>query len=78
MLNYNLISHMQLEKAYEAYCLLILKYYPICNIQGFRHPETTTVSRTVRVINTCLCIVSKNLPDKFAVTPETTPYLTGE
>lgn len=37
-----------------------------------------TVSRTIRVINSCLCIVSKNLPDKFSVTPDTIPYLAGE
>jgi len=30
-------------------------------IKGFRHPESTTVSRTIRVLNTLLCIVSKNL-----------------
>ncbi|XP_013381612.1 neurofibromin-like [Lingula anatina] len=45
-------------------------------LKGFRHPEPTTVCRTVRVLNMLLCIVAKPTKrDKFEVTPESVPYL---
>ncbi|XP_067932348.1 neurofibromin-like [Watersipora subatra] len=71
--HFRMIDHtLELNFDYNFHFALIAHL-----IKGFRHPESTTVSRTMRVINTCLCIVSKNLPDKFAVTPETIPYLTA-
>ncbi|KAK2156732.1 hypothetical protein LSH36_206g01021 [Paralvinella palmiformis] len=45
-------------------------------LKGFRHPVTNTVSRTIRVLNMLLVIVSKSAKrDKFEVTPQSVPYL---
>ena len=47
-------------------------------LKGFRHHVTTTVSRTVRVLNMLLTIVAKATKrDKFEVTPQSVPYLAG-
>ncbi|CAG2240905.1 Neurofibromin [Mytilus edulis] len=45
-------------------------------LKGFRHPQATTVSRTIRVLNQLLSITVKPTNrDKFEVTPQTVPYL---
>ncbi|XP_071790650.1 neurofibromin-like isoform X1 [Asterias amurensis] len=45
-------------------------------LKGFRHPSNTTVSRTIRILNMMLEIVSKNRDvDKFDVNVESVPYL---
>lgn len=47
-------------------------------LKGYRHPTPTTVTRTVRVLTMLLAIVAKpSKRDKFEVTPESVPYLTG-
>lgn len=47
-------------------------------LKGYRHPTPTTVTRTVRVLTMLLTIVAKpSKRDKFEVTPESVPYLTG-
>ncbi len=47
-------------------------------LKGFRHPQTNTVSRTIRVLNMLLTIVAKSFKrDKFEVSPQSVPYLAG-
>uniref|UniRef100_T1JUK4 Ras-GAP domain-containing protein n=1 Tax=Tetranychus urticae TaxID=32264 RepID=T1JUK4_TETUR len=47
-------------------------------IKGFRHPAQTTVSRTVRILNTLLVIVAKPYKrDKFEVNVDNVAYLTA-
>lgn len=47
-------------------------------LKGYRHPTPTTVTRTIRVLTMLLAIVAKpSKRDKFEVTPESVPYLTG-
>ncbi|XP_053200312.1 neurofibromin-like isoform X2 [Panonychus citri] len=47
-------------------------------IKGFRHPAQTTVSRTVRILNTLLAIVAKPYKrDKFEVNVDNVAYLTA-
>lgn len=47
-------------------------------LKGYRHPTPTTVTRTVRVLTMLLAIIAKpSKRDKFEVTPESVPYLTG-
>lgn len=47
-------------------------------LKGYRHPTPTTVTRTIRVLTMLLAIVAKPFKrDKFEVTPESVPYLTG-
>lgn len=45
-------------------------------LKGFRHPTPKTISRTIRVLNTLLSIVTKSTKrDRFEVTPQSVPYL---
>ncbi|CAD5126032.1 DgyrCDS14209 [Dimorphilus gyrociliatus] len=45
-------------------------------LKGFRHPTPKTISRTIRVLNTLLAIVTKSTKrDRFEVTPQSVPYL---
>ncbi|KAI5740359.1 hypothetical protein M8J76_003040 [Diaphorina citri] len=45
-------------------------------MKGYRHPNSTTITRTTRLLTSILGIVGKyNKRDKFEVTPESVPYL---
>lgn len=48
-------------------------------LKGYRHPTLTTVSRTIRVMSMILGIIAKpHHRDRFEVTLENIPYLTGK
>lgn len=45
-------------------------------LKGFRHPESTTVSRTIRVLNMLLSITARpEKRDKYEVTRQSVAYL---
>ena len=47
-------------------------------IKGYRHPASTTISRTIRILNTLLSIVAKSTQrDKFEVSPDSVAYLSA-
>lgn len=46
-------------------------------LKGFRHPESSCVRRTVRILNMCLSIVGKALKDKYEVTASNISYLSA-
>lgn len=47
--------------------------------EGYRHPSSTTVARTVRILHTLLGLVGKHRNcDKFEVNTQSVAYLAGE
>lgn len=47
--------------------------------KGYRHPSSTTVARTVRILHTLLGLVGKHRNcDKFEVNTQSVAYLAGE
>lgn len=57
-------------------CLVhhICLFFPL----GYRHPSSTTVARTVRILHTLLGLVGKHRScDKFEVNTQSVAYLAG-
>lgn len=54
-------------------------FYSVIFSEGYRHPSSTTVARTVRILHTLLGLVGKHRNcDKFEVNTQSVAYLAGE
>lgn len=54
-------------------------FFSVLFSAGYRHPSSTTVARTVRILHTLLGLVGKHRNcDKFEVNTQSVAYLAGE